>query len=56
MADKALFLPVAAKSVAKARMFADKKPVGVVKANDGVLLQLPAVPTGVDTIVEVQLK
>ena len=56
LADKALFLPVAAKSVAKARMFVGKKPVGVVKANDGVLLLLPAVPTGVDTIVEVQLK
>lgn len=54
--DKELFLPVAPQKVAKARLFAGKKPVGVLKSKGGVLLQLPAAPKGVDTIVEVTLK
>lgn len=56
LADKALFLPVASKKVVRARMFANKQPVGIVRANGGVLLQLPSIPSGVDTIVEVTLK
>lgn len=54
--DKELFLPVAPQKVAKARLFAGKQPVGVLKSKGGVLLQLPAAPKGVDTIVEVTLK
>ena len=54
--DKELFLPVPPQKVAKARMFAGKQSVGVLKSKNGVLLQLPAVPKGVDTIVEVSLK
>ncbi|MGI6222717.1 MAG: alpha-L-fucosidase [Prevotella sp.] len=52
--DKSLFLPV--ENVKRAVMFTDKKPVGVTRCPGGVTLSLSAVPTGVDTIVEITLK
>lgn len=55
-ADKGLYLPVAGKKIAKAVMFDGKKPVTVTKTKEGVALELPTAPKGVDTIVEITLK
>ena len=52
--DKSLFLPV--ENVKKAVMFADKSPVKVTRCPGGVTLSFPAIPSGVDTIVEVTLQ
>lgn len=54
--DRSLFVPITGKKVTNAQMFASKEKVGMVKTSDGVLLQLPTVPSGVDTIVELTLK
>ena len=37
-------------------MFEGKQPVTVTRTKTGVMLELPAVPSGVDTIVELTLK
>lgn len=55
-ADKGLFIPLTSRRIAKARMYQDGTKVGFIATKDGVLLQLPTVPTGVDTIVELTLK
>ncbi len=55
-ADRSLFLPVPARRVAKARMYNGDAKVVAQATRDGVLLQLPDVPSGVDTIVELTLK
>ena len=55
--DKAeLTLPIAGKKVKNAMMFADKKPVKLVKSKNEVTLCLDSVPSGTDTIVEVVMK
>lgn len=55
-ADRSLFLPITGRKVTKAVMYHGKEKVGMVATKDGVLIQLPAVPSGVDTIVELTLK
>lgn len=54
--DRALFLPLTQRRVASARMFDGHQKVRVSKNAEGVTLELPAVPKGVDTIVELTLK
>ena len=54
--DRALFLPLTERSVASARMYDGHQKVRVSKNAEGVTLELPAVPKGVDTIVELTLK
>lgn len=54
--DRALFLPLTERRVASARMFDGHQKVRVSKNAEGVTLELPAVPKGVDTIVELTLK
>jgi alpha-L-fucosidase len=54
--DKGLFLPITDHKVTAAKMYADKAKVDIVKTKGGVLLELPDVPKGVDTIVELTLK
>ena len=52
--DASLFLPV--ENVKRAVMFADMSPVKVTRCPGGVTLSFSAIPSGVDTIVEVSLK
>ncbi|MGM9700956.1 MAG: alpha-L-fucosidase [Prevotella sp.] len=54
--DRGLFLPITDRKVVKAQMFEGKQPVTVTRTKTGVMLELPAVPSGVDTIVELTLK
>lgn len=54
--DRALFLPLTERRVASARMYDGHQKVRVSKNAEGVTLELPAVPKGVDTIVELTLK
>lgn len=54
--DRALFLPLTDRRVASARMYDGHQKVRVSKNAEGVTLELPAVPKGVDTIVELTLK
>ena len=54
--DRALFLPLTERRVASARMYECHQKVRVSKNAEGVTLELPAVPKGVDTIVELTLK
>ena len=54
--DRALFLPLTERRVACARMYDGHQKVRVSKNAEGVTLELPAVPKGVDTIVELTLK
>lgn len=54
--DKSLFIPLTSAKVAKACMYNGKAKVGTITTKDGVLLQLPSAPKGVDTIVELDLK
>lgn len=54
--DRGLYLPIDSKRVAKAVMYDGKAPVIVSKAKNGIAIELPAAPTGVDTIVEITLK
>ena len=54
--DRALFLHLTERRVACARMYDGHQKVRVSKNAEGVTLELPAVPKGVDTIVELTLK
>lgn len=54
--EKDLYLPLDAKKVKAAVMFATRAKVATTKAGSGVVLSLPDAPKGVDTIVEVTLK
>lgn len=54
--DRGLFLPLTSRKVVAAKMFASGKAVKVTKSSSGVLLELPVNPSGVDTIVELELK
>ena len=54
--DRGLFLPLTTRKVAAAKMFGTGKAVKVTKAASGVFLELPVTPSGVDTIVELELK
>ena len=54
--DRALFLPLTERRVVSARMYDGHQKVRVSKNAEGVTLELPAVPKGVDTIVELTLK
>lgn len=54
--DRALFLPLTERRVTSARMYDGHQKVRVSKNAEGVTLELPAVPKGVDTIVELTLK
>ena len=53
--DKALFLPLADRKVKKARYFVDGTPLKFQKNNEGYTLLLNAVPTDVDTVIELEL-
>ena len=54
--DDAIYLPISAKRVKQARMFSDKSRLRCTATGNGVTITLPAVPTGVDTILELELK
>ena len=54
--DRGLFLPLTDTKVLKAVMFDGKQPVTVTRTKAGVVLELPEVPKGVDTIVELTLQ
>ena len=54
--DRGLFLPITDTKVLKAVMFDGKQPVTVTRTKAGVVLELPEVPKGVDTIVELTLQ
>ena len=54
--DNALYLPLSGKQVKQVRMFGDKAKLRYTAVGDGITIQLPAVPTGVDTILEVTLR
>ena len=54
--DRGLFLPITDTKVLKAVMFDGKQPITVTRTKAGVVLELPEVPKGVDTIVELTLQ
>ena len=54
--DNALYLPLSGKRVKQVRLFSDKTKLRYTAVGDGITIQLPAVPTGVDTILEVTLR
>ena len=54
--DNALYLPLSSKRVKLVRLFSDKSRLRYTAAGDGITVQLPTVPTGVDTIIEISLK
>ena len=54
--DDAVYLPISAKRVKQAKMFSDKSRLHCTATGNGVTITLPAVPTGVDTILELELK
>ncbi len=54
--DAALYLPLNARRVKQVRAFADGTKLRYTAAGDGITVVLPAVPRGVDTILEVQLR
>lgn len=53
--DSSLFLPLGNRKIKKAFRFADKTPVKVQRSEGGYVLQLGAVPTAIDEVVEVLL-
>ena len=54
--DNALFLPLNSKSVKQVRRFSDKARLQYTRSGDGITVLLPAVPSGIDTILEVSLR
>lgn len=54
--DRGLFLPITDTKVLKAVMFDGRQPITVTRTKAGVVLELPEVPKGVDTIVELTLQ
>ncbi len=53
--ENGLYIPLKSK-VAKAVQFIDRKPVDYKQDKDGVLLKFPAVPTGIDYVIELTIK
>ncbi|MEG0454372.1 MAG: alpha-L-fucosidase [Bacteroides sp.] len=53
--DKALFLPITERKVKKATLFKDKSPLRFTRSKEGILLELKAVPTDIDCVVELTL-
>lgn len=51
--DKGLFLPITDKKVKKAVCFKDKQTISFKQDKNGIVLQLPEVPTDIDYIVEI---
>jgi alpha-L-fucosidase len=54
--DNALYLPLNAKQVKQIRHFSDKTRLQYTRSGDGITVLLPAVPSGIDTILEVSLR
>ena len=53
--DNALYLPLDGKRVKKGFLFKDQSPVRITRAGQGVVLQLPEVPSDTDYVIELQL-
>lgn len=53
--DKSLFLPITGHKITAARMYDDGTKVSFSKSREGITLELPTVPTAIDTIVELTL-
>lgn len=53
--DDAIYLPLNAKRVKQARLFSDKSKLRYTATGNGITINLPTVPTGVDTILELTL-
>lgn len=51
--DKGLFLPVTDHKLSNAKLFKDGTPLKVVKSKEGYLLELPNIPSDIDTVVEI---
>lgn len=54
--DKGLFLPLTAEKVKSAAVFKDGRPVKFLQDENGVVLEFPEVPSGVDYVVELTLE
>ena len=54
--DDALYLPLSAKRVKRVSMFSNKSRLRYTATGNGVTISLPAAPTGVDTILEIEMK
>ena len=54
--DDALYLPLSGKRVKQVRLFADGHRLNYTATGNGLTITLPAVPSGVDTILEIQLR
>ena len=55
LTDNALYLPLDGKMVKKGFLFKDQSPVRITRAGQGVVLQLPEVPSDTDYVIELQL-
>ena len=53
--DKGLFLPVTNHKLSGGKLFKDGTPVKLIKSKEGYLLELPAVPADMDTVVEITI-
>ena len=53
--DQSLFLPLGNRKVKKVFDFVSKKPLKMQKCNGGIILDLGAIPTEIDKVVEIQL-
>lgn len=53
--ENALYLPMEGKKVKTAFLFKDHTPVRVTRVGQGIVLQLPEIPTDADYVVELQL-
>ena len=54
--DNAIYLPLSGKRVKSVQLFSDKTKLRYTATGDGVTVVLPMVPSGVDTILEIQLR
>ena len=55
LADKGLFLPITDHKLSNGKLFANGLPVKVIKSKEGYLLELPSVPSDIDTVVELTI-
>lgn len=53
--DRGLYLPLTTQKVKSAALFKNKKPVKFIQDKEGVLLELPQVPSDIDYVVELTL-
>ena len=54
--DNAIYLPLGGNRVKQVRLFSNKAQLRYTPTGDGITIQLPRIPTGVDTILEILMR